>query len=119
MDVDGHASPNELRTAAVRHVKQKGGAYIQVSHEPHPVNEFNNPSLFPMLYPTLFPWDIGGLEDKQRPVALSFKGHVKHLLGLSDHRFQVHPTFLFLAFNILQWRAVLLQTSLKVKQMNF
>jgi len=46
-DVDVHAPPNVLRAAALRHVKEKGGGYIQIPHEVQPVNEFHNPSLFP------------------------------------------------------------------------
>ncbi|KAG1736154.1 uncharacterized protein EDB91DRAFT_1224901 [Suillus paluster] len=45
-DVDGNASANELRAAATRHIKNKGGGYIQVPHDPEPVNEFFKPDLF-------------------------------------------------------------------------
>ena len=61
-DISGQASPNEMRAAALRHVKS-GGGYIQVPHDPKPVNEFFNVELFPMIYPTLFPYGIGGFED--------------------------------------------------------
>lgn len=82
-DVDGHAPSHELRAAALRHIK-KGGGYIQIPHDPTPVNEFCNPSLFPMIYPTLFPYGVGGFEDKSRPITISMKRHVKHLCGLAD-----------------------------------
>lgn len=62
-DVDSHASSNQLRAAAVRHMKQKGGGYLQISHEPNPVNEFGNPALFPIISPTLYPYGLGGFED--------------------------------------------------------
>ncbi|KAG2152916.1 hypothetical protein DEU56DRAFT_727287, partial [Suillus clintonianus] len=78
-DVDGHASANELRAAAVRHIKNKGGGYLQIPHDPEPVNEFFNPDLFPMIYPTLFPYGLGGFEDHLRSERLSMKRHVKHL----------------------------------------
>ena len=117
-DIDGHAPPNELRAAALRHIK-RGGGYIQIPHEAKPVNEFFNPELFPLIYPTLFPYGIGGLEDRQRLVKVSLKRHVKHLFNLKDKRFQEHYSFLFTAFNILQRRSVLLHTSLKVKKKNF
>ncbi|KAG1752433.1 uncharacterized protein EDB91DRAFT_1044702, partial [Suillus paluster] len=78
-DVDGHASPNELRAAAVRHVKNKSGGYIQIPHDPQPVNEFFNPDLFPLIYPTLFPYGVGGFEDCLCREPLSMKRHVKHL----------------------------------------
>ncbi|KAG0708062.1 hypothetical protein DFH29DRAFT_979428 [Suillus ampliporus] len=79
-DVDGHASPNELRAAAVRHVKNKSGGYIQIPHDPQPVNEFFNPDLFPLIYPTLFPYGLGGFEDRLRREPLSMKRHVKHFI---------------------------------------
>ncbi|KAJ6617732.1 hypothetical protein B0H10DRAFT_1796765, partial [Mycena sp. CBHHK59/15] len=50
---------------------------------------------------------------------LSLKQHVKHLLNLSDQRFQEHPSFAFTAFNVLQRHEMLLNTSLKVKRANF
>jgi hypothetical protein len=51
-DIDGQAPPNELRAATLRHIK-RGGGYIQIPHEPKPVNEFFNPELFPLIYPTV------------------------------------------------------------------
>jgi hypothetical protein len=63
-DVHGHASPNELLAAAFRHVKKKGGSYIEIGHGSQPVNEFNNTTLFPMIYPTLYPFGLGGFEDQ-------------------------------------------------------
>ncbi|KIM73506.1 hypothetical protein PILCRDRAFT_81072, partial [Piloderma croceum F 1598] len=77
-DINGRAPPNELRAAAVRHIKKKGGAYVQIPHDPEPVNEFANPRLFPSMYPTLFPYGIGGFEDKQRISNISFKRQVKY-----------------------------------------
>jgi hypothetical protein len=118
-DVEGHAPSNELRAAAVRHIKKKGGAYFQIPHDSQPANKFFNPLLFPSIYPTLFPYGIGGFEDKDCVTQLSFKRQVKHFFNLSDRRFQEHYSFLFTAFNILQRQQVLLHTSLKVKKSNF
>jgi len=118
-DVDAHAPANELRAAAVRHVAKKGGCYLEIPHDAEPVNEFCNPGLFPMIYPTLFPFGIGGFEDSNCASKLSMKRHVKHLFSLADRRFQEHYSFLFTAFNILQRRESLLHTSLKVKKSNF
>ncbi|KAG2110212.1 uncharacterized protein F5147DRAFT_574833 [Suillus discolor] len=118
-DVDGNASANELRAAAVHHIKNKGGGYVQVPHNPQPVNEFFNLNLFPMIYPTLFPYGLGGFEDHLRPEPLLIKRHVKHLFNLADCRFQEHYSFLFMAFNILQRQKILLHTSLKVNRDSF
>ncbi|KAG2148982.1 uncharacterized protein EDB93DRAFT_1278922 [Suillus bovinus] len=75
-DVDGNASANELHAAAVRHIKNKGGGYVQIPHGPEPVNEFFDPDLFPMIYPTLFPYGLGGFEDHLRSKPLSIKRHI-------------------------------------------
>ncbi|KAJ3009702.1 hypothetical protein NUW54_g2705 [Trametes sanguinea] len=118
-DVDGRAPANELRAAAIRHIKQKSGGYVEVPHGPRPLNEFCNPELFPMLYPSLFPYGIGGCEDPLRSRSISLQRHVKHLLHLVDRRFQEHYAFIFIAFNILQRRTVLLNSSLKVRKETF
>ncbi|KIK53155.1 hypothetical protein GYMLUDRAFT_179343, partial [Collybiopsis luxurians FD-317 M1] len=117
-DVDGTSTANDLRTAALRHIK-RGGGYVSIGHDPTPVNEFFNPSLFPLIYPTLYPYGIGGFEDHKRCTPVSFKRHVKHLLSLSDRRFQEHNSFMFIAFNILQRREMLLRSSLKAKRSSF
>jgi hypothetical protein len=58
----------------LRHVKKKGGGYIQIPHDHDPANEFKKDSLlFPMIYPTLFPYSIGGPNDVKRPVTLSWQ----------------------------------------------
>jgi hypothetical protein len=116
-DVDCHASSNELRATALRHVKKSEGGYIQIPHDCEPENEFRRDSLlFPLVYPTLFPYGIGGPNDSKRDVPRSLKHHVKHLLSLSDSRFQEHPSFSFTAFNILQRHETLLHASLKVNR---
>ncbi|KAJ3817645.1 hypothetical protein F5880DRAFT_1459829, partial [Lentinula raphanica] len=76
-DVDGSATSNEMRAAAVRHVQNNGG-FLEFSHDIEPVNEFFNPSLFPMLYPTLFPYGIGGFENVHRSARVSLKRQVRH-----------------------------------------
>ncbi|KAJ6522570.1 hypothetical protein B0H19DRAFT_872834, partial [Mycena capillaripes] len=79
MDVEGHASSNELRQAAIKHMNMPGNNYLGIPHDKHPVNEFDNPALFPMIYPTLYPYGIGGCEDKRRQTPLTMKTHIKHL----------------------------------------
>ena len=118
-DVDAHTPVNQLRAAAVRHAKTRNRPFVQMAHGPRPVNEFFNVNLFPALYPTLFPYGCGGFEDRDRGKPISLKEHVKHLFSLRDKRFQTHYSFLFTAFNILQRRALLLGSSLKVKKASF
>ena len=118
-DVDAHTPVNQLRAAAVRHVKTNGKSFIRVGHGSKPVNEFFNVDLFPMLYPTLYPYGCGGFEDRDRKKAISMKEHVKALFTWDDKRFQTHYSFLFTVFNMLQRRALLLGCSLKVKKTSF
>ncbi|KAJ7042215.1 hypothetical protein C8F04DRAFT_902364, partial [Mycena alexandri] len=77
-DVDGNAPSSELRSAALKHLQKPGSNFIEIPHDPNPANEFNNPHLFPMMYPTLFPYGLGGLEDTSRRSKLGFKRHIKH-----------------------------------------
>ncbi|KAJ7018893.1 hypothetical protein C8F04DRAFT_877553, partial [Mycena alexandri] len=77
-DVDGNAPSSELKSAALRHLRKPGSNYLELPHDPNPANEFTNPHLFPMMYPTLFPYGLGGLEDKNRRTRLGFKRHIKH-----------------------------------------
>ncbi|KAK0435106.1 uncharacterized protein EV420DRAFT_1623663 [Desarmillaria tabescens] len=72
-DVDGDASYADLKLAAFNHVKKNGQGYIRIPHDPEPCNEFNNPALLPMMYPSLFPYGVGGLEDSARTRLVSFE----------------------------------------------
>ena len=118
-DLKADATINQMRAAAMKHMKIKGGGFLQIPHANKPANEFYNPDLLPLTYPTLFPYGQGGFENMQRVTPLSFKRQVKYFFSIADRRFQEHYSFLFTVFNILQRRAILLQTSLKVKRSSF
>ncbi|KAJ3538306.1 hypothetical protein NM688_g6538 [Phlebia brevispora] len=118
-DVDGKAPMKELTAAAVRHVTEKNGSYIQIPHGPKPVNEFCNPTLLPYIYPTLFPYGVGAPEHPLRARPVSFKRHIRYLFARADRQFQEHYSFLFVVFNILQRREVLLKSKLKVAKRSF
>lgn len=118
-DVNTHTPPTQPRAAAVHHAKMKGKLFVQVGHGSKPMNEFFNVNLFPMLYPTLFLYGCGGFKDSECCKPISLKEHMKHLFSLRDKRFQTHYSFLFTVFNILQWRVLLLHSSLKVKKSSF
>ena len=118
-DVDAHTPMNQLRAAAVRHAKAKHKPFVQIGHGVAPVNEFFNVDLFPMMYPTLYPYGCGGFEDQGQVKRISMKEHAKYLLSLRDSRFQTHNSFLFTVFNMLQRHDMLLGCSLKVKRATF
>ncbi|KAJ7459329.1 hypothetical protein FB451DRAFT_972765, partial [Mycena latifolia] len=77
-DVNGNAPSDELKAVALKHMEKAGSNYLEIPHDPKPVNEFKNRHLFPMMYPTLFPYGLGGLEDSNRCAPISFKRHIKH-----------------------------------------
>ncbi|KAJ7509300.1 hypothetical protein B0H11DRAFT_1691836, partial [Mycena galericulata] len=77
-DVDGNTPSHVLRSAAISHMRKAGSNYVEIPHDRLPANEFNNPDLFPMIYPTLFPYGLGGFENNKRRTPFGFKTHVKH-----------------------------------------
>ncbi|PBK87422.1 hypothetical protein ARMGADRAFT_1121965 [Armillaria gallica] len=85
-DVDGDASYADLKLAVWNHVKKNGQGYIRIPHDPDPCNEFNNPALLPIMYPTLFPYGVGGLEDRECSRLVSFERGAKHLVVFFESR---------------------------------
>ncbi|TFK57932.1 hypothetical protein BDN72DRAFT_751496, partial [Pluteus cervinus] len=77
-DVETHASVKEQQIAALGHVFEKGKSFIQVPHSTLPESEFYNTNLFPCMYPTLFPYGVGGFEDASREQNVSMQSHAKH-----------------------------------------
>ena len=118
-DVDTNSSPSILHAAAMEHIKKKGARYLQVPHGGTPVGDFNNPALLPMTFPSLFPYGLGGCEDRCHRWPVSLQRHIKHFFSLADTRFQTHFSFIFVVFNLLQCRRILLHSSLKVNQCSF
>ncbi|KAG2750130.1 hypothetical protein P692DRAFT_20734175 [Suillus brevipes Sb2] len=71
------------------------------------------------MYPTLYPYGVGGFEDPSRPTALSFEHQAKYYLSLSDRSFRYHYSFIFVVLNILQRRKAHLHTYFTVKKSSF
>ncbi len=113
-----NVSSKDLASAALRHLHQ-GGGFLQMPHGKDPCNEYHNPTLFPLMYPTLFPYGLGGFDDDARSSKIGMKTQVKHLMSLRDRRFQTHYSFLFSVFNIMQRRAVSLSAKIKVGKASF
>ena len=117
-NLDDAASPAQMRDAALRHLKN-GKAFLMHGHDPSPKHDYHNTKLFPSLYPTLYPYRVGGFEDDNRHPRISMKAHARHLMNLADGRFREHPSFLFSVFNILQRREVIRRTSMRVSLASF
>ena len=113
-NVEPNAPSHVLRAVAMEHVARAGKGYIQIPHGAKPVGDINNPSFFPLTYPTLFPYGLGAPEENHRVRRVLLQKHIKHFLSLSDRHFQTHYSFIFTAFSVLQRRSILLQCYLKI-----
>ncbi|THU87486.1 hypothetical protein K435DRAFT_821896 [Dendrothele bispora CBS 962.96] len=78
-DVSGNETASVLKRAASRHVKQNYGSYVRMPHGNRPATEFNNESLFPLMYPTLFPYGLGGFGCSSRLVNISMKAQTRNV----------------------------------------
>ena len=92
---------------------------LAIYHGPAAVSEYNNSDLMPGMFPTLFPFGIGGFEDKSRPTAISFKEQAQYYFNISDRAFRYHFSYIFVALNMLQRRMAHLHTSFTVRSSNF
>ncbi|KAJ3967502.1 hypothetical protein EV361DRAFT_807167, partial [Lentinula raphanica] len=79
-----------------------------------PVVEYNNPDLFPGMFPTLYPLGIGGFENSLQKPHVSLECHARHLLDQSNRAFRYHHFFPFVVLNVIQRRKAHLHTSLTV-----
>lgn len=87
---------NALKGIALRHWNNHGGA-LAVSHDSQPLSIYNNPNLYPQIFPWLFPYGLGGIGGAS--TSLSNKAHKRHLLMYHDKRFQKDICFPFVAFS--------------------
>jgi len=71
------------------------------------------------MFPTLWPFGIGGFENPVRSVSLSFPIQANYYFDLPDRSFRTHNSFLFVALNIIQRRAAHLHTHFTVRKRNF
>ncbi|KAG2343164.1 hypothetical protein BDR05DRAFT_832199, partial [Suillus weaverae] len=92
---------------------------LVMHHVGHAIPDYKNLPLFPGMYPTLYPYGIGGFEDSQQPSALAFDCQAKCALNLCDMCFRQHDSYVFVVLNILQQRRTHLQTHFTVQKDNF
>ncbi|KAJ7318514.1 hypothetical protein DFH08DRAFT_639728, partial [Mycena albidolilacea] len=88
-----------------------------------PLHTSRNPRVFGLLWPTLFPYGVGMIDNNN--VRLSTEDgfrqvdtvpHVEHLITIADKRFQVHKSFLFVMANIIQRRQSSFKSRLAVNR---
>lgn len=81
------------------------GDFLKTSRMSNPINTYDTPDMFAMLFPTLFPYGVGHFEDSTRTMQpdmrkLDLADHTKFML--SHHpRFQTHTSLPFVVHNML------------------
>ncbi|CAF2227872.1 unnamed protein product, partial [Rotaria magnacalcarata] len=85
----------KLRTNITDEITNLNDNIYLVPHEQSPVNEYFNTSFLPGLYPTLFPYGLGGVENERRSVRVSYAKHIRYFLSYHDHRFEMNTSFIF------------------------
>ena len=88
------------KALAIQHWSNKGKA-LAIGRSPHAESIYDNPGLYPQLFPWLFPYGHGGIGSAK----LSDKEHKRHLLMYHDKHFQQDPGFPFVAFSHEQIKA--------------
>ncbi|GAA5924725.1 hypothetical protein JCM10213_000426 [Rhodosporidiobolus nylandii] len=79
--------------------------------------------IMPRLFPTLYPYGVGGFASRRGAAVMSATGlapdlldHIRGHLLASHRRFARHPTFLFFAFNLHHRREATHRTALKISR---
>jgi len=107
----------QLKSLVLNHMENNGFA-LGIGHAAEPESIFNNPDLYPLAFPWLFPYGLGGIKnDKQ--VHVSESARIRHLLMYHDKRFQLDPTFVLMAFNHQQIKSSTLGGHLLAKHKSF
>lgn len=84
---------------------RSGGRMLSITHDSQPASIYNNPDLYPGMFPWLFPYGLGGIDNSLISTQLGRARQVRHLLLYYDRRFQVDEYFPFVAFNHQQLMA--------------
>ncbi|KAE8233026.1 hypothetical protein CF326_g1939 [Tilletia indica] len=119
LDVNGMSVPAHTRAAsALANATGMERPDLVIRHGSRFIEDYNNPDLFPGMYPLLFPWGTGGFESK-RHTPLSFGRQATYLMDISESTFRRHWSFIFVVANIKQRRAIHLGSRLMCKSGDF
>lgn len=92
--------PDEMKVRAMKHLKEEHGGVLAIGHNDKPLSMFHNPRLYPMMFPWLFPYGLGGVDAiKSDDIVMSAMMHKQKLLMYHDKRFQMDHHFPLVALN--------------------
>jgi hypothetical protein len=92
---------------------------LAVGHNKAPESTYNNPLLYPKMFPWLFPYGFGGVGHEKHLRLVSREKHIQWLLMYHDKRFQEDAGFLIVVFNHRLVKQGTLRSYLLVKCNNF
>lgn len=107
----------EMKLEAMQYLKE-GGKMLGIEHCEEMESIYNNPQLYPKMFPWLFPYGRGGIGSKA-PEELSYVDHIRHLLLYHDKRFQTDPEFPLIIFNHYNIKSCTTGSHLLVKDKRF
>lgn len=100
----------------------KGQKVLSIGRSEKPENTFFNPQLYPRMFPWLFPYGYGGLDNDRgipRTKDISSLHWKRRLLMYHDKRFQKDRSFSLVAFNHEQVRDAVTASSFVTNRHNF
>ena len=112
-----NANWTQMTTIAIQHLKPDDKALV-VGHAKEPESIFNNPSLYPQIFPWFFPYGYGGIQNSLISKPISSQAQKAHYLLYFDKRFQVDKLFPIIAFNHEQIQSSAKQSFLLTKKSN-
>ena len=107
-----------LKMRALQHLKSEGHS-LGIGHEEKPQSMYDNPQAYPQMFPWLFLYGYGGIQQQRHKKTLSESEHKKALLMYHDKRFQIDLYFPIVAFNHEQLKAGTTGSFLLAKRQNF
>ena len=93
-----NASTQVLKMVAMEHLTDMG-QFLAVGHSEEPEGIWQNPALYPQMFPWLFPYGLGGNGDQRHKGTISDAAHKRHLLMYHDKIFQMDHEFCLIASN--------------------
>jgi hypothetical protein len=88
----------QRKAAALQHI-MNGGSVLAVGYSERPELIFNNPSLYPAMFPWLFLYGHGGVGQPCHAGKISKENHLRWLLMYHDKHFQEDAGFVIATFN--------------------
>ncbi|KAJ3826645.1 hypothetical protein F5880DRAFT_1622134 [Lentinula raphanica] len=114
-----HMTVEAQKARALMHL-DTGGKFMRTSHSNKPESIYDNPHLYPKMFPWLFPFGLGGIgSSKLSSSSLSDEKHKQLLMMYHDKRFQTDLSFPFVAFSHEQVKAATTQSYLVANSKKF